>query len=257
MKNVVTTALLLFSTILCANNGSQLFHEGGYLGAQKQAIEEGKFQMIEFVAQWCLPCKHMDQTTFTDVGLINYMEQHFVSAKVDIDDFDGFALKQQYDIRFLPSIIILDEQGKVIARYEEAMGPDKLKSHLVEVVQKNQKPAPRTTKTRVSGSLEKPKPQKNVSKEIVEQVEPEEKVFLTDKVVLQFGVFSRLSNAEKLYDQISEYLPSTPEMKPIERGSQTIYALRYGPFTDKVEAEELKEELTLLGYDCIIKKMEL
>jgi len=269
MKNLVTIALLFVSAAMIANNGPQLFHQGGFLGAKKQASEEGKFQMIEFVAKWCLPCKHMDQNTFNNSNLISYMDDHFVSAKVDIDDFDGFALKQKYNIRFLPSILVLDEDGKVIARYEEAMGPEALKKHLSKVVAKHPKPKAnpvrqqRMKKTTPQQKLKEPvktviKPEANESSvQIPEQVEPEKTVFITDKVVLQFGVFSSLSNAENLYDQISEYLPSTPEMKPIQRDNKTLYALRYGPFTDIVEAEELKEELNLLGYNCLIKKMEL
>ena len=171
---------------------------------------------------------------------------HFVSAKVDIDDFDGFALKQKYKVRFLPTLIVLDANGKVLARYEEAMGASALQAKLKTVVDKNPQQIRNAVRIVEHSDVQAPPQQK-----------PEKTIFVTDKTILQFGVFGSELNAKRLYEEISEYLPSYPDMKAIELANgKTAYALQYGPFQEIDEAETVQEELKLLGYDSIIKKMQ-
>ncbi len=64
----------------------------------------------------------MDETTFNDYQVARYLEKTYVPFKVDIEEDCGYSLKQQYNIKTLPTFLIFDSQGKMVARYEEAMG---------------------------------------------------------------------------------------------------------------------------------------
>ncbi|MEM1122759.1 MAG: thioredoxin family protein, partial [Bacteroidota bacterium] len=80
----------------------------------------------DFWATWCSPCKWMDEQTFSRPEVANYLNENYVTVKVNVDNFDGMTYKNKYDIRYLPTIMVLDPAGKVIKKYEEALAPSKL-----------------------------------------------------------------------------------------------------------------------------------
>lgn len=94
--------------------------------AKTKAAAEGKLIMVDFWASWCSPCRWMDEQTFSKDNVASYLNENYVSVRVDIDNFDGIGYKKQYGIRFLPTILILDENGSVIKKYEESLAPSKL-----------------------------------------------------------------------------------------------------------------------------------
>jgi thiol-disulfide isomerase/thioredoxin len=108
------------------------FFNGTLTSAFKQARKEGKLVFVDFYASWCSPCRLMDEYTFTDPELAKYMSDKYIPVKVNIDDFDGFAYKQQYNINLLPTLIIMNCDGKEIERKEEGLVPSTLSAFLNE-----------------------------------------------------------------------------------------------------------------------------
>ncbi len=106
------------------------FFNGSFVSAKEKAATEGKLIFVDFTARWCLPCQMMDQTTFNDDLLADYIAGSFIPVKVDIDDFDGFALKEKYEIQALPSILIFNSAGQLLDRHQEAMGATKMREVL-------------------------------------------------------------------------------------------------------------------------------
>ena len=72
----------------------------------------------------------MDETTLADPQVLDYLREHYVSIKIDIDDFDGFALKQQYAVETLPTMIFFASDGSPIGRVEEGIGAAELLEQL-------------------------------------------------------------------------------------------------------------------------------
>ncbi len=133
MKIQCLVFMLIPFISMATNPGKVNFYTGSLNNAKEIAAQEGKLYFVEFTASWCMPCRWMDETTFTDARLIKYIEGNYVPVKVDIDDFDGYAYKQMYNIRMLPSILVFNSKGKLLAKYEESLPPTKLlnilKSH--------------------------------------------------------------------------------------------------------------------------------
>lgn len=83
------------------------------LEAFDAARAEGKPIVLDFYADWCIPCLELDRSTFTDPDVIEAMDA-YVRFKVDLTNFDSpesEALRQQFDVAGVPTILFLDAEG--------------------------------------------------------------------------------------------------------------------------------------------------
>jgi thiol-disulfide isomerase/thioredoxin len=112
------------------------FLEGDLSVAKERASREGKLIFLDFWASYCTPCKIMEEYTFTHPSVSDYVNDNYIPVKVDIQTFDGFDLKSQFDVRLLPTIIVLNSKGIVVGKHEETMGAEKF----VETLRSYDKP---------------------------------------------------------------------------------------------------------------------
>jgi len=70
--------------------------------------------VIDFYADWCLPCKELDHKTFPDERVAKELDR-FVRVKADLtrgDDAQTKALTKQYEIHGVPTLVFLDANGQ-------------------------------------------------------------------------------------------------------------------------------------------------
>lgn len=139
---IILLGTVLFSSTLTAQKVS--FFDGSLEEAQDQAAIDGKLYFVDFVANYCFLCKLMDETTFVDERLGEYIAKTYIPVKINVDDFDGYVWKQKYKVKVLPTILIFNSKRELLARYEESMSG----SRMLEELKKYDAPANRVkTKT--------------------------------------------------------------------------------------------------------------
>lgn len=77
-----------------------------------EASSAGKPVMIDFTADWCVPCHELDHRTFSDPGVIE-LAGRFVPLRVDmtrVGEREKLIL-EKYEIKGVPIIIFLDRTG--------------------------------------------------------------------------------------------------------------------------------------------------
>ena len=67
---------------------------------------------LNFYADWCGYCKKMDNETFRDPSVVVYLNDNFVSIRVDADQEQTLASK--YSVRGLPVCWFIAEDGEKI-----------------------------------------------------------------------------------------------------------------------------------------------
>jgi len=78
--------------------------------ALKEAADSGRLVLVYFHADWCQPCRLMDDGTFTTRGTTLYVAQHFVPVRID-DSKETSDVSKKYEIRLYPSILFLAAGG--------------------------------------------------------------------------------------------------------------------------------------------------
>jgi thioredoxin:protein disulfide reductase len=73
--------------------------------------------VMDFYADWCIPCLELERKTFTDAEVIAITEG-FVRLKVDLTHFDSpesEALRKRFNIAGVPTIVFVDRNGQEIS----------------------------------------------------------------------------------------------------------------------------------------------
>jgi thioredoxin:protein disulfide reductase len=73
--------------------------------------------IIDFVADWCIPCHEMERTTFVNQA-VRQQAQRFAMLKADItrENDDTSALVEQYQVKGVPTVIFIDRDGAEVHR---------------------------------------------------------------------------------------------------------------------------------------------
>ncbi|HDP67708.1 MAG TPA: thiol:disulfide interchange protein [Candidatus Marinimicrobia bacterium] len=77
------------------------------------ALIAGQPIIIDFYADWCIPCREMDNVTFTDPAVIDLSRQ-FRLLKVDLTAAvspEIRRLREKFEIKGVPTILFIDQKG--------------------------------------------------------------------------------------------------------------------------------------------------
>lgn len=92
------------------------FAQTEWAEAQTIAKNQKKLFFVDFDASYCATCRNMEQSTYMDNNLANYINQNVVALRVDVQDFDGVMWSQKYDVDALPTMLVFDEKGNLVDR---------------------------------------------------------------------------------------------------------------------------------------------
>ena len=121
MKKLILLSILLI--VGCGKKVSENSLNGIKWGnnldsAFTTASTSDKLIMIDFMAEWCPPCKKMDKETFSNTDIINKSNE-FIPIRIDVDkqkniaeEYNGNARK--YGGIGIPNILFLDKEKNSI-----------------------------------------------------------------------------------------------------------------------------------------------
>lgn len=98
-------------------------------------VEGKRGTIIDFYADWCIPCKELDALTFSDPAVITEAE-NFETYKADMTKSlapEVELLRNKFKIVGVPTVLILDSKGNEVERITGFLPPDEFLKILTSV----------------------------------------------------------------------------------------------------------------------------
>ncbi len=127
MKKIFLLLLLVIGFSISMNSQSKLNWENSYDKAIKKAKKEKKPILVFFTgSDWCGPCKMLKADFFKTKRFQKIADDYFILYEADFPKRKGnlseekrkknYWLGGMYDVNSYPTIVIIDANGKEIAR---------------------------------------------------------------------------------------------------------------------------------------------
>ena len=114
--------------------GIYFFEDQYFVDMVDLAKRENKKVFVDFEADWCLPCKVMEEEIYSDAKVGDYFNRHFINFKVDIESEKGANIASVFNVYALPTLVFVDNNGSTIKRIEGSISYSELLASAEEVL---------------------------------------------------------------------------------------------------------------------------
>lgn len=112
-KWILLPLLLLAGGVLSAQ---VRFETGSTDALHAKALKLRRPVLIDLHADWCQPCRQMEQRVFSRKEVGEFINDRFVAARYDIEQATGQALMKRYGNGSIPLLLIFSPQGELLGR---------------------------------------------------------------------------------------------------------------------------------------------
>jgi len=117
IRNGIVIISLVITTILLGSwitQGAGVTWQPYSVELLQEAKKLNKSVIIDFYADWCSPCRELEEITFHDAEIVKQAKQNFIMVKVDLTR-KGIPIHErllkEYEVKGVPTVVFLNRQG--------------------------------------------------------------------------------------------------------------------------------------------------
>lgn len=259
--------LIIFFLVPLGNHlaGQDITGSPHFLKAKGEAAEKEIPMLVHFTASWSKPCSKMFGTTYRNQEILEFLSNDFVFTIVDIDDFDGYVLSKHYNIENLPTLVLFDQEGRVLRFHRGYADADQFTDFLFnesetdksgdqEIAESSSPTSSPQILERINDVPEKSRLDSNSKENMLSSStsgNEDSKDILTEFYSIQLGAFSTKDNAESMRSEMEKSI----DRKLMLFNEEPRYLILGGQFQSREEAEDFLSHLKKKGHNGFIKKI--
>ena len=102
-----------------------------YSSGMDSAKNNNKAIFLHFYAKWCGYCAKMEKESFQDDSIAEYLNENFISIRVDVDKEQNIA--EKYGVFALPTTYFFSSSGEKLGSVPGYLSKDRLMTILKKI----------------------------------------------------------------------------------------------------------------------------
>lgn len=150
MKRIVFCIFVFCGILFAAKSGkvsADSVRWENYSEALASAKSDHKLIFVDIVADWCVPCREMDKTTYRDKSVITLLNSRFHAVRLNQEVQDSIICDDKklpanrcffdvWNLQAVPSYVLIAPKGLSILTYSGKLSSDELCMLLMQFLEK-------------------------------------------------------------------------------------------------------------------------